>query len=245
MNHNKLLKLTLDVVSTPTRGRLWLKGMSILITGLALSAIQAGEPVEPMRRIGGSAPIQNDPTVPGSKFEGMRRVGGTQPWEREATQKRQEQSKPYYPSRAAYYEDPQPQRQATNNQRMATLDEIRAYGDLARRVPAHLISELSCYMPDYFNEWFVNGRKNPYAPFPSAYCWDRFYADVNAGKKVPLHMRHIDNYNKAQEKFFKDNPGARPDPIPEKDKIDQQAGKTDAGTKADTTDTNTKKGEFK
>ena len=245
MNHNKLLKLTLDVVSTPIRGRRPLKGMSILIIGLALSAIQAGEPVEPMRRIGGSAPIQNDPTVPGSKFEGMRRIGGTQPWEREATQKRQEQSKPYYPSRPAYYEDSQPQRQATNNQRMATLDEIRAYGDLIRRVPAHLISEVSCYMPDYFNEWFVNGRKNPYAPFPSAYCWDRFHADVAAGKKVPLHMRYIDNYNKAQEKFFKDNPGSRPEPIPEKDKFDQQTGKTNAGTKADTTDTNTKKEEVK
>ncbi len=130
-------------------------------------------------------------------------------------------------------------------ERDATLDEVRAYGDLIRRVPAHLISEVSCYMPDYFKEFFINGKKMPGAPFPSAYCWDRFYADVNAGKKVPLHMRHIDNYNKAQEKFFKDNPGARPDPIPEKDKIDQQAGKTDAGTKADTTDTNTKKEEVK
>ena len=130
-------------------------------------------------------------------------------------------------------------------ERDATLDEVRAYGDLARRVPAHLISEVSCYMPDYFKEFFINGKKMPGAPFPSAYCWDRFYADVNAGKKVPLHMRHIDNYNKAQEKFFKDNPGARPDPIPEKDKIDQQAGKTDAGIKADTTDTNTKKEEVK
>lgn len=130
-------------------------------------------------------------------------------------------------------------------ERDATLDEVKAYGDLARRVPAHLISELSCYMPDYLKEFFINGKKMPGAPFPSAYCWDRFYADVNAGKKVPLHMRHIDNYNKAQEKFFKDNPGARPDPIPEKDKIDQQAGKTDAGTKADTTDTNTKKEEVK
>jgi len=130
-------------------------------------------------------------------------------------------------------------------ERDATLDEVKAYGDLARRVPAHLISEVSCYMPDYFKEFFINGKKMPGAPFPSAYCWDRFYADVNAGKKVPLHMRHIDNYNKAQEKFFKDNPGARPDPIPEKDKIDQQAGKTNAGTKADTTDTNTKKEEVK
>ena len=130
-------------------------------------------------------------------------------------------------------------------ERDATLDEVKAYGDLIRRVPAHLISEVSCYMPDYFKEFFINGKKMPGAPFPSAYCWDRFYADVNAGKKVPLHMRHIDNYNKAQDKFFKDNPGARPDPIPEKDKIDQQAGKTDAGTKADTTDTNTKKEEVK
>ena len=245
MNHNKLLKLTLDVVSTPIRGRRLLKGMSILIIGLALSAIQAGEPVEPMRRIGGSAPIQNDPTVPGSKFEGMRRIGGTQPWEREATQKRQEQSKPYYPSRPAYYEDSQPQRQATNNQRMATLDEVRAYGDLARRVPAHLISEVSCYMPDYLDEFFVNGKKMPGAPFPSAYCWDRFHADVAAGKKVPLHMRYIDNYNKAQEKFFKDNPGSRPEPIPQKDKIDEQAGQTNAATKANTTDTNTKEEEVK
>jgi len=130
-------------------------------------------------------------------------------------------------------------------ERDATLDEVKAYGDLARRVPAHLISEVSCYMPDYFKEFFINGKKMPGAPFPSAYCWDRFYADVNAGKKVPLHMRHIDNYNKAQEEFFKSNPGARPDPIPEKDKIDQQAGKTDAGIKADTTDTNTKKEEVK
>ena len=96
-------------------------------------------------------------------------------------------------------------------ERDATLDEVKAYGDLARRVPAHLISEVSCYMPDYLKEFFINGKKMPGAPFPSAYCWDRFYADVNAGKKVPLHMRHIDNYKKAQEKFFKDNPGARPE----------------------------------
>jgi hypothetical protein len=83
------------------------------------------------------------------------------------------------------------------------------------------------------------------APSPSAYCWDRFHADVNAGKKVPLHMRHIDNYNKAQEEFFKSNPGARPDPIPKKDKIDEQAGQTNAATKADTTGTNTKEEEGK
>lgn len=96
-------------------------------------------------------------------------------------------------------------------ERDATLDEVRAYGDLARRVPAHLISEVSCYMPDYLKEFFINGKKMPGAPFPSAYCWDRFHADVAAGKKVPLHMRYIDNYNKAQEQFFKDNPGARPE----------------------------------
>ena len=96
-------------------------------------------------------------------------------------------------------------------ERDATLDEVRAYGDLARRVPAHLISEVSCYMPDYLKEFFINGKKMPGAPFPSAYCWDRFHADVAAGKKVPLHMRYIDNYNKAQEKFFKDNPGSRPE----------------------------------
>ena len=245
MNHNKLPKLTLDTVRPPTRGRCLLKGVSILIIGLALSAIQAGEPVEPMRRIGGSAPIQDDPTVPGSKFEGMKRVGGTQPWERETTQKRQEQNNPYYPSRPVYYEDSQPVRQATNNQRMATLDEMRAYRDLAQRVPPHLLSEVSCYMSDYIDEWFVNGRKLPGAPFPSQYCWDRFSADCAAGKKVPLHLRYIVSAEKAQEQFFKSNPGARPNPIPQKDKIDEQAGQTNAATNADTTDKNTKKEEGK
>ena len=130
-------------------------------------------------------------------------------------------------------------------ERDATLDETRAYWDLTRRVPAHLLSEVSCYMPDYLKEFFINGKKMPGAPFPSAYCWDRFHADVAAGKKVPLHMRYIVNSQKAQEEFFKSNPGARPDPIPEKDKIDQQDGKTNAGTKADATDKNTKKEEVK
>lgn len=212
MNHNKLSKLTLSCVSWPKGGHAWFKVMrSILILFVALPMLQAGEPVEPMRRIGGSAPIQDDPTIPGSKFEGMRRVGGTQPWERETTQKRQEQNKPYYPSPTAYYEDSQPERQATSNQRMATLDEIRAYGDLARRVPAHLLSEVSCYMPDYLDEWFINGKKMPGAPFPSEYCWARFRADCAAGKKVPLHERYIVNYRKAQEEFFKNNPGSRPE----------------------------------
>ena len=98
-------------------------------------------------------------------------------------------------------------------EREATLDEMRAYGDLARRVPAHLLSEVSCYMSDYIDEWFVNGRKMPGAPFPSEYCWARFRADCAAGKKVPLHLRYIVNYQKAQEEFFKSNPGARPEAI--------------------------------
>jgi hypothetical protein len=204
----------------------------ILILFAALPMLQAGEPVEPMRRIGGSAPIQNDPTVPGSKFEGMRRVGGTQPWERETNQRREDQIKPNYPSRTAYYEESQPERQATSDQRMASLDVMRAYGELARRVPAHLLSEVSCYMPDYLDEWFVNGRRMPGAPFPSQYCWNRFHADVNAGKKTPLYMRDIENSQKAQEEFFKSNPGTRPDPIPEKEKINGQAGKTNAATES-------------
>lgn len=98
-------------------------------------------------------------------------------------------------------------------ERDATLDEMRAYRDLARRVPAHLLSEVSCYMPDYLDEWFVNGKKMPGAPFPSQYCWNRFHADVNAGKKIPLHLRYIVNYQKAQEEFFKSNPWARPEAI--------------------------------
>lgn len=111
-------------------------------------------------------------------------------------------------------------------ERKATLDEIRAYGDLARRVPPHLLSEVSCYMSDYIDEWFVNGKKMPGAPFPSQYCWNRFHADVNAGKKVPLHMRYIVNSQKAQEEFFKSNPGTRPSPHPEWDKIDEKFGRT-------------------
>ncbi|MDI9396300.1 MAG: hypothetical protein QM531_00700 [Candidatus Pacebacteria bacterium] len=200
MNHSKLLKLTLDVVSTPICGRRLLKAMKTLavIVPALTFAINA---------------TAGDRPPPWQAIEPMRKYGGTQ--------------------------------LVKVKERDATLDEVRAYGDLARRVPAHLISEVSCYMPDYFKEFFINGKKMPGAPFPSAYCWDRFYADVNAGKKVPLHMRYIDNYNKAQEKFFKDNPGSRPEPIPEKDKFDQQTGKTNAGTKADTTDTNTKKEEVK
>ena len=239
MKHNKLSKLTLGCVSWPKGGHAWFKGMrSILILFAALSMLQAGEPVEPMRRIGGSAPIQDDPTVPGSKFEGMRRVGGTQPWERETTQKRKEYDRPYYPSRAAYYENSKSERQAANNQRMATLDEIQAYGDLARRVPAHLLSEVIEYMPDYIDEWFVNGRRSPSAPSPSQYCWNRFHADVNAGKKVPPHLRYIVNSQKAQEEFFKSNPGARPSPNPEPDKVDEKSGKTDSATNAETTGKN-------
>jgi hypothetical protein len=217
----------------------------ILILFAALPMLQAGEPVEPMRRIGGSAPIQDDPTAPGSKFEGMRRVGGTQPWERETIQKRQEQNKLYFPSRATSYQDTQPEQQATSNQRMASLDEMRAYGELARRVPAHLLSEVSCYMPDYLDEWFVNGKRMPGAPFPSQYCWNRFYADVNAGKKVPLHMRYIVNSQKAQEEFFKSNPGARPSPGPESDKVDEKFGRTNPATNADTADKDAKKEERK
>lgn len=58
---------------------------SIFLFGLFLQTwIWAGQPYEPMRRVGGSNPIQNDPTTPGSKFPGMQRIGGTQPWEREA-----------------------------------------------------------------------------------------------------------------------------------------------------------------
>lgn len=97
-------------------------------------------------------------------------------------------------------------------ERKATLDEMRAYRDLAQRVPAHLLSEVSCYMPDYLKEFFINGQKMPGAPFPSQYCWDRFRADCAAGKKVPLHLRYIVNAQKAQEQFDRDNPGARPDP---------------------------------
>ena len=165
MNHNKLLKLTLDVVSTPIRGRRLLKAMKTLAVilpalTLALNATAADQP-------------------PWQAIEPMRKYGGTQ--------------------------------LVKVKERDATLDEVRAYGDLARRVPAHLISEVSCYMPDYLKEFFINGKNMHGAPFPSAYCWDRFHADVAAGKKVPLHMRHIDNYNKAQEKFFKDNSGARPE----------------------------------
>jgi len=138
-------------------------------------------------------------------------------------------------------------RESTNkaNQRMATLDEMRAYRDLAQRVPAHLLSEVSCYMPDYLDEWFINGKKMPGAPFPSQYCWNRFHADVNAGKKVPLHMRYIVNSQKAQEEFFKSNPGARPSPTPEPDKVDEKSGKTDSSTNAETTGKNIKKEEEK
>ena len=166
MNHNKLLKLTLDAVSTPIRGRRLLKAMktlAVIVPALtfAINVTAADQP-------------------PWQAIEPMRKYGGTQ--------------------------------LVKVKERDATLDEVRAYWDLARRVPAHLISEVSCYMPDYFKEFFINGKKMPGAPFPSAYCWDRFYADVNAGKKVPLHMRYIDNHNKAQEKFFKDNPGSRPEP---------------------------------
>ena len=206
MNHNKLLKLTLDAVSTPSRGRRLLKAMktlAVIVPALtfAINATAADQP-------------------PWMAIEPMRKYGGTQ--------------------------------LVKVKERDATLDEVKAYGDLARRVPAHLISEVSCYMPDYFKEFFINGKKMPGAPFPSAYCWDRFYADVNAGKKVPLHMRYIDNYNKAQEKFFKDNPGARPDtetnkPIPnaERKKIDEKFRTTNPATKADTTDTTTNKEEVK
>jgi hypothetical protein len=109
-------------------------------------------------------------------------------------------------------------------ERDATLDEVRAYGDLARHVPAHLISEVSCYMPDYLKEFFINGKKMPGAPFPSAYCWDRFHADVAAGKKIPLHMRYIVNSQKAQEEFFKSNPGSRPEEAkPDEAKPDEEA----------------------
>ena len=135
-------------------------------------------------------------------------------------------------------------RESTNkaNQRMATLDEMRAYGDLARRVPAHLLSEVSCYMPDYLDEWFVNGKKMPGAPFPSQYCWNRFHADVNAGKKVPLHLRYIVNSQKAQEEFFKSNPGARPSPNPEWDKM---FGRTNPSTKDESSNKDTREEENK
>jgi hypothetical protein len=53
----------------------------------------AGPPYEPMRRVGGSNPIQNDPTTPGSKFPGMQRIGGTQPWEREALKRIEEEKR--------------------------------------------------------------------------------------------------------------------------------------------------------
>ena len=53
----------------------------------------AGPPYEPMRRVGGSNPIQNDPTTPGSKFPGMQTIGGTQPSEREALKRIEEEKR--------------------------------------------------------------------------------------------------------------------------------------------------------
>jgi hypothetical protein len=66
----------------------------VFLFGLFMKTwIWAGPPYEPMRRVGGSNPIQNDPTTPGSKFPGMQRIGGTQPWEREALKKNEEEKR--------------------------------------------------------------------------------------------------------------------------------------------------------
>ena len=247
-NPNKLTKLTLDNVSCPKTGRSLFKGMKPTILLILLSApiAEAGEPVEPMRRVGGSAPVQDDPTAPGSKFEGMRRVGGTQPWEREKQRVEQEEEKrrryvdsdeQYVPSYPA--ERPTSQEVQVKD-RPPTLDEARLYGEFRRGFMTTSLSfQYSMYLPDYIKIYFINGYKVPGAPHPADYCKARFDADVEAGLRPPLHERVSWENKKAKEKFHRENPDAnpwakeaeeqtktnKPSPQPERDKVDEKFGK--------------------
>ena len=246
-NPNKLNELTLDGVNCPKTGRILFKNMKPTILLLLLSApiAVAGEPIEPMRRIGGSAPIQDDPTAPGSKFEGMRRVGGTQPSEREDLREEQEGKRRRYLGSDDQYVPSYPTQRPTSQpvrtqERPPTLDEAMVYTDFRRAFMSTEVSiEFSCYLGDYVRTYFINGHKMPGAPHPADYCRARRQADVDAGLKPPLH--EIDSWNrrKAQEKFYRENPDANPwakeaaeqaktnksSANPEWDKIDEKFGK--------------------
>jgi hypothetical protein len=88
-----------------------------------------------------------------------------------------------------------------------TEDELLAYSEYDKYMPSILPSEeFRCYLPDYFKEWFVNGKRIPGAPRPHLYCMYRREADVKAGVKVALTDLYIERQLKAQEEYEKNNP---------------------------------------